>query len=103
MPRRPKRPPWNHDLDLSVPGKPLPPRDGPPLVGHSTAHFMPEPERWHVVELLADGTRQVYEVGGHPWVGSQRLATVEAQRLTRETGRPHEAVDSAQLATGPAR
>ncbi len=90
MPRKPKRP-WNADLDLSKPGAPTL-TTGRVLVGHSTAQFMPEPSRWHVAEVLDDGSHQLLLVGDHPWVGSQRGAETEAARLVRETGRQFRAV-----------
>lgn len=84
MPRRPKKP-WNaNGIDWAPHPERVPDTSGV-TVGHSTPAL---PEEWHVV----DETGAPYVVaGGHPWVGSERRAKLEAERLTRETGRQHEA------------
>lgn len=76
---------WNSagipELGENPPPKAPPKPLGTVSLGPSTGTHIPE--RWQVYD--PDGAP--YLVGGHPWVGNESRARVEAGRLVRETGR----------------
>lgn len=105
MPHKPKAPHWSAALpppSWAEGGKPhvVPASPGtvtaPPSTGlEFSPRHMAEPERWHVV----DEAGEPHLVGGHPWVGSARSAAIEADLLTRQTGRRHVARLAAEKST----